>query len=76
MRSVVENNGGIAALPDFLTIGETEQTGLVHILPEHEAPVINAYFVYPEEMRSTKRIKVMRDFLVKKIAQSQFDRSV
>jgi hypothetical protein len=28
--------------------------------------------VYPEELRSSKRIAVFRDYLVQKVAESQF----
>ena len=70
-RSIIESDGGLAALPDYVADG----TDLVRVLPDSEGPVITAYFVYPEEMRSTKRIKVLRDFLVKKVAASTFDRN-
>lgn len=70
-KKIIEADGGLAALPDYVADG----TDLVRVLPDAEGPVITAYFVYPEEMRSTKRIKVLRDFLVKKIANSAFDRN-
>ena len=38
------------------------------MLPELKAPKINAYFVYPEEMRASKRVSVFRDFLVSELA--------
>jgi hypothetical protein len=31
---------------------------------------VNAYFVYPEEMRNSKRVAVFRDFLVAELANS------
>ena len=45
---------------------------LVNILPELEGPQIDAYFVYPEEMRTSKRTAVFRDFLLRKVAESKF----
>jgi DNA-binding transcriptional LysR family regulator len=55
---------GIASLPDYMT-GLT--SGLVPVLPEYEGPEFQAYFVYPEEMRNSRRISVLRDFLLGKI---------
>jgi hypothetical protein len=43
---------------------------LVHILPDMVGPEAEMYFVYPEELRDTKRINVFRDFLIRQIAES------
>ena len=40
----------------------------MQVLPELKAPRIEAYFVYPEEMRHSKRVAVFRDFLVAELA--------
>ena len=40
-------------------------------LPELSGPPNEAYFVYPEELRSSKRISVFRDFLLRKVAESR-----
>ncbi len=37
------------------------------ILPELKGPTIDAYFVYPEELRHSKRVAVFRDFLLGKV---------
>ena len=34
-------------------------------------PEVEAYFVYPEELRSSKRIAVFRDFLLRKVAEAK-----
>ncbi|MFO1055871.1 MAG: LysR family transcriptional regulator [Dongiaceae bacterium] len=60
---------GLAALPEFMTQGATN---LVQVLPELEGPRVDAYFVYPEELRSSKRIQVFRDFLLRKVAEYDF----
>lgn len=65
----VEVGMGIAGLPDFLA---REAKSLVRILPELEGPGNDAYFVYPEELRSSQRIAVFRDFLVSKVAETRF----
>ncbi|CAA7619153.1 Transcriptional regulator [Candidatus Terasakiella magnetica] len=63
----VKSGLGLAAMPEYLS-GEADQ--LVHILPELKGPKFDAYFVYPEELRHSKRITVFRDFLLAKIAES------
>ena len=65
----VQSGAGIAALPEYMVQGEDD---LVRVLPEHEGPQIDAYFVYSEELRTTKRISVFRDFLLRKVAESTF----
>jgi DNA-binding transcriptional LysR family regulator len=60
---------GLAALPGYMIDGGSD--GLVRVLPEVEEPRIDAYFVYPEELRNSKRIQVFRDFLIRKVAESQ-----
>ena len=65
----VQSGVGIAALPDY-TIRQASE--LVRILPELEGPSYDAYFVYPAELRHSKRIIVFRDYLIRKIAEAQF----
>jgi DNA-binding transcriptional LysR family regulator len=65
----VENGVGIAAFPDYMA---QESDKITQILPELEGPSYEAYFVYPEELRSSKRIAVFRDFLVKKVGETEF----
>ena len=64
----VQSGLGLASLPEFLI---TEGTNLVRVLPELQGPRIDAYFVYPEELRNSKRIQVFRDFLLRKVAESK-----
>lgn len=61
----VQSGLGVAALPDYFS---READNLVEILPELRSPSFDAYFVYPDELRHSKRIAVFRDFLIKKIA--------
>ncbi len=68
MRAV-ESGAGVGALPEFMVQDRSE---LVSVLPELEGPEIDAYFVYPEEMRTSKRTAVFRDFLLRKVAESKF----
>ena len=59
---------GIASLPDYMA---NMTSGLVPVLPEHEGPKYQAYFVYPEEMRNSRRIVVLRDFLLRRIKEDK-----
>ena len=68
MRAV-ESGAGLGALPEFMV---EDRDGLVHVLNELEGPQIDAYFVYPEEVRTTRRVAVFRDFLLRQVAQSRF----
>ena len=53
---------GIAMLPDYLI----EDSGLVQLFDEADAIQIDAFFLYPEELKSVARVSVFRDFLVAK----------
>jgi DNA-binding transcriptional LysR family regulator len=50
---------GIAMLPDYLV-----EDGLVQLFGEGEAVALDAYFVYPEELKNVARVQAFRDFLV------------
>lgn len=65
----VESGLGIAALPDYMVHGNNS---LVRVLPDIEGPSFDTYFVYPEELRNTKRIGVFRDFLISKVQDWTF----
>lgn len=65
----VESGLGIASLPDYFV---DHSTRVVRILNELAAPQVDAFFVYPEDLRTSKRIIVFRDYLLEKVAQSTF----
>ena len=65
MLRAVHSGLGLAALPDYM--GE-DLAELVPVLTELKTPKIEAFFVYPEEMRNSKRVAVFRDFLVAELA--------
>jgi DNA-binding transcriptional LysR family regulator len=68
MLRAIMSGLGIAALPDFVA---SEHNNLVRVLPEVSGPPNEAYFVYPEELRTSKRISVFRDFLLRKVAEGR-----
>ncbi len=57
---------GITALPDYMA-AEEEAHGMVRVLPDVKAPKVDVYFVYPEELRTSKRVAVFRDFLLARL---------
>ena len=57
----VQSGLGIAALPYYMS---DDAPNLIEILPQLRGPVIDAYIVYPEELRHSMRIAAVRDFLV------------
>ena len=58
------NGLGIAALPDYVTRDYPE---LVNILPDEASPPFPVYFVYPEELRRSRRVMAFRDFMVSEV---------
>lgn len=68
-RAVVSGLG-IASLPTYMARLSNE---IVNVLPHLEGPALDVFFIYPEEMRNSKRIMVFRDFLIRKIAERRLD---
>jgi DNA-binding transcriptional LysR family regulator len=66
MLSAVQSGIGLGAIPDYLM---TNPGSLVAVLPGLAKPHVDMYFVYPEELRNSKRVSVFRDFLVKSISE-------
>jgi len=60
---------GVAMLPDYLV---EENGGLVQLFGDADDFTFDAFFVYPEELKSVARIQVFRDFLVAKAQQWDF----
>ena len=69
LRSAAEYGVGIATLPDFITEGSD---GLVQLFSDEDVPTLDAYFVYPEELRAVARVQVFRDFLVSKAQRWEY----
>jgi DNA-binding transcriptional LysR family regulator len=63
LRAAVVSGAGIGMVPVHASEGHPE---LVQLLRDYEAPSLDCYFVYPEEMRSVARLQVFRDFLLQK----------
>jgi DNA-binding transcriptional LysR family regulator len=69
LREAVLQNIGLAVLPDYLA---KDHPRLVHVLEDVEMPVFDTYFVYPADLKDTKRVNVFRDFLVAKSKEWAF----
>ena len=70
MYRAVVSGLGIASLPTYMARLSSE---IVNVLPTIEGPASDVYFIYPQEMRNSKRLGVFRDFLVRKIAERRID---
>lgn len=69
LRRAVEAGLGIASLPDYIV---AKDSSLVQIQIPADTPEFDTYFVYPEELRDSKRVGVFRDFLVSKSKEWSF----
>ncbi len=61
LADAIEAGLGIGAIPHYML---ADRPGLQRVLPDIKPPIIEAYFVYPEELRTSKRVAVFRDFLL------------
>lgn len=66
MLLAIRSGLGLGALPDYLVAADD---GLVHLLEDIKSPKVDVYFVYPEELRNSKRVAVFRDFLLARLAE-------
>ncbi len=69
LRRAVQAGVGIGSLADYII---TDELKLVQIDLPLEAPQFDTYFVYPEELKDTKRVTVFRDFIVSKAKEWSF----
>ncbi|MFK7866586.1 MAG: LysR family transcriptional regulator [Alphaproteobacteria bacterium] len=66
MYRAVRSGLGIASLPDYMA-RDPASLELKQILPELEGPETMSYFVYPQELKNTKRVVAFREFLLSKL---------
>lgn len=62
----MESGVGIAGLPDYMVQG---MPGISKVLPELKGPHTDVYLMYSVELRNSKRIKVFKDFLIRKLSE-------
>ncbi|MEQ8824133.1 MAG: LysR family transcriptional regulator [Filomicrobium sp.] len=63
LKYAIQAGIGVGMLPEYMTIGETD---LVPLLEHIKPPTLEVIFVYPEELKTAKKVHVLRDFLVSK----------
>lgn len=61
IKYAVQASIGIGMLPDYMTDQESD---LLPVLLETEQPSMQMVFAYPEELRSSKKVHLLRDFLL------------
>jgi DNA-binding transcriptional LysR family regulator len=66
----VSRGVGIAVLPDY--VAGTDPSLVAVLEGEDNLPTFETFFVYPEEMKASKRVTVFRDFLVGKAREWSF----
>lgn len=69
LRVAVKQGMGIAALPDYMMYRARH---ISRVLPELHGPTTEAYYVYPVELKNSKRVGVFKNFVQQKIAESNF----
>jgi DNA-binding transcriptional LysR family regulator len=72
IMKAVESGIGIAGLPDYMVQG---LPNITKVLPELKGPVTDVYLIYSLELRNSKRIKVFKDFLIRKLAESGLNKA-
>ncbi|GAN55104.1 LysR family transcriptional regulator [Tanticharoenia sakaeratensis] len=68
LATALSSGSGIGSLPLYVASAFPK---LVKLMPDLPVPSIEAFFVYPEELRSSKRVSVFRDFLLAEIAATR-----
>lgn len=69
LRRAVVTGAGIACLPDYLVTAEVD---LVRVLPNVEAPQIDIFYAYPEELRNSQKVTAFRDFFLSNVSEDDF----
>ena len=69
LRYAIRAGIGIGMIPDYMT---DEEADLVPVLTEMDLPTLPILFAYPEELKSSKKVQVLRDFLVTKARQWKY----
>jgi DNA-binding transcriptional LysR family regulator len=68
IKAAIQAGIGIGMIPDYMS---DEQSELVPVLTETEQPSLYLIFAYPEELKSSKKVQLLRDFLVSKISRAK-----
>jgi DNA-binding transcriptional LysR family regulator len=69
LKFAIRSGIGIGMIPDYLT---EEEGDFVPVLRDVEMPKLPVFFVYPEELKTAKKVQVFRDFLISKARQWKY----
>jgi DNA-binding transcriptional LysR family regulator len=70
IKTAVMTGAGIGMLPDYMFEGHGESEFVPVLTKTEDAqPSLPILFVYPEELKTSKKVQVLRDFLVAKARQ-------
>lgn len=69
IRRAVKASIGIAPLPDYMM---HRARHISKVLPDLASPPTEVYYVYPLELKNSRRVSVFRSFIERKIAESSF----
>jgi DNA-binding transcriptional LysR family regulator len=61
MLRAIESGLGIGSLPNYMT---RKNDNLVRVLPNLDGPHFDVYFIYPSDLKKSRRIVAFRQFLV------------
>ena len=67
LRVAVKQGMGIAPFPDYMMY---RTRNVAKILPELKTPATDGYYMYPTELRNSKRVAAFKNFVQQKIAES------
>lgn len=59
---------GIAGLPDYVA---RDNEKLTRVLPEIDGPKFEVYFVYPDELKGSRRVTAFREFMLDEVKRWQ-----
>ena len=66
MLRAVDAGLGIADVPEYMA---STMPRLVKVLPENVGPIFDLYFIYPSDLRRSKRVAAFRDFVTAETEQ-------
>ncbi len=67
LRSLVEDDGGIAIMPEYITRDAVAHNRLVRVLPDWRSTIISYYVLYPSRKGLTKKARAWIDFFTEKL---------
>ena len=61
---------GITRIPEFVAAESLAAGRVVHILADHEAPLLGIHLLYPADRRATAKLRALIDFMVRALLPS------